>query len=731
MDPVHILWRLHLPIIATAVLMTVLSLHAVFSGKMPSDFSLKTLAGSDDPKFLELEQFMREFTSGEVLLLAVETKGVLRPDSIEALNQLVDRAESQPAVRSVASLTKIPPFFRPLVVGSPLAKGLLVSDDGLTAAVLLQMVDDDQALDATGAKVPRSETIATLRQLVSHVEQEYPDTRVLMTGPYLLTYEMAGIVRQDLRQFGTLGALIALVPLLLSLGSIRLAIYPLAVGVATVSLTLGLSIWWQVNTALNLPMLVLLTMVLAVATCIHLAIGGRDQQGHEVIPTVRRMLRPCVGIVATTIAGFAAVGVSDMEPIRSFAILMSSGLAIGLVLSLAVAFIAVRRPRRRAVMARPIELLLQTSLTAIGRRSRLFVFGFALLGLAGLGLAGQLQFSLRFLDNFRPSDPLRTDYELVEQKLTPMQTIELLLTSSQPDQPALTPEVLQEMQQFATEFQQEEAISRSLSLVDVFGFAGAPLPATQQDLDMRLGIFESTLRAALGDDPLSLVLSKDRQTLRMSFIAYEGPSAVEKLELTTRMEERARQLFADDYNVTLTGLYYFYSHVAGQLLRDQITSLVVSGLVIYLILVATLKSWWLGTIGILPTLIATCSCVGLMVLADVPFNMVTSMMLAIALGIAVDNTIHYLWQYRAERIAGADVTTAIRQTHLKVGWACLLSSTVVALGFAVMSWSRFLPIAYFGGITSAVMAIALAANLLFLPSLLLCLERPTTTASEP
>ncbi len=722
MDPVVLLWRLHLPIIALAALLTAISWHAILSGGMPRDFALRNLAGSDDPKFEQLDRFMQEFTSGEILLLAVETKDVLDADSQRVIADLVERAEELPAVGSAASLTKVPPLLRRMVANSRVARGLLVSEDGTTAAILLQMIDDDSAFDGDGNKVPRSETIAALRAMISHAEEANPNARIVMTGPYLLTYEIGGIIRQDLRQFGTLGAAIALIPLLLSLGSLRLAIYPLAVGVATVSLTLGISAWWKINTALNLPMLVLLTVVLAVATCIHLAIGGRDQEGHEVVPTVRRMLRPCIGIVATTIAGFAAVGVSDMEPIRTFSILMSSGLAIGLILSLAVAFVAVRRPRRRAIMAAPIEAVLRSSLSIIQRAPRLLVTAFALLGLAGLALTPRLEFNLHFLDNFRPHDPLRTDYKFLEQKLTPMQTIEVLLKSKQAG-PAITPEVLQGMQQLTSEFEQEEAISRSLSLVDVFGFAGAPLPETQAALETRLALIESTLRATLGENPLAIVLSKDRQTLRMSFIAYEGPSTVEKLELASRLETRARELFADDYEVNLTGLYYFYSHVAGQLLHDQLTSLVVSVLAIYLILVVTLKSWWLGTIGMLPSLIAACSCVGLMVLFDVPFNMVTSMMLAIALGIAVDNTIHYLWQYRSERAAGASVEQAISQTHLKVGWACLLSSTVIALGFAVMSWSRFLPIAYFGGVTSAVMAIALAANLLFLPALLLCLER--------
>src|SRR5690606_32021904 len=119
------------------------------------------------------------------------------------------------------------------------------------------------------------------------------------------------------------------------------------------------------------------------------------------------------------------------------------------------------------------------------------------------------------------------DYEEVEQKLAPMQTIELVLTRKE-EGPAITPGLLAGLSELGGEFEQEPVIHRTLSLADVLGFAGAPLPRTQTDLEARLGALESTLQAALGERPLAMFLSDDRRTLRMSFLAYEGPSAIEK-----------------------------------------------------------------------------------------------------------------------------------------------------------------------------------------------------------
>src|SRR5690606_23186450 len=110
---------------------------------------------------------------------------------------------------------------------------------------LLQMHDDSLA------GVPRSETVASLKDIVREAVSAYPDHQMVLTGPYVLSYEMTSLVWADLKLFGVLGALAALLTLSVALGTWRLSIYPVAVGVATVLLTLGLSIWWQINTALN------------------------------------------------------------------------------------------------------------------------------------------------------------------------------------------------------------------------------------------------------------------------------------------------------------------------------------------------------------------------------------------------------------------------------------------------------------------------------------------------
>ncbi|WP_425398675.1 efflux RND transporter permease subunit [Aeoliella sp.] len=692
-----------------------MSLISLWKPGLSDDYSLRTLAGSSTEQFDTLENFIDEFAGVELAIIVVRSDDVMSSESQQCLSQMVEQVTALPAVDSAACIAQAPGWIRRIIVGSSVVEGLLVSKDRQAASIILQMRDDQEVLGT-----PRGQTVADLKRIVEEARDSHDGYQVALTGPYVLSYEMTHLVWDDLVTFGLLGAAAALAVLVLSLGSLKLASYPLLVGAASVALALGASVLFGVNTALNLPMLVLLTAVLTIANCVHLAVGHDETRGNAVA-TLRRLFRPCCGVVATTIVGFVAIGISPLEPVRSFALLMALGLSMGLVLSLAGGCISLRHHATRPMLFRPISKLLRATLIS-ARSSPSFVTTlFAVLGLAGVALTSQLEFNLRFLDNFRPNDEVRTNYEFVQETLTPMQSIELLIDRTD-GAPTLTPESLAAVATLAEEYQGQGPITRAVSVVDFLTFGGIKLPESQAALDRRMTFLEKSMSAVLGENPLASFVNEETGTVRVGFFAYEGPGATAKIELGDEIKQRAEELLGDGYRVRVTGLYYFYAHVARDLLRDQAISLALSVLGVFFTMAAVLRSWRMALLGMAPPLFAGASCVGLMVLLHVPFNTVTSMMLAVALGIAVDDTIHYLWRYRVCRRRGFGIRRALAVTQLSVGRACTLTSVVIAAGFAVMGFSRFLPIAYFGCVISVVMVIALAANLLLLPALLLVVD---------
>ena len=125
------------------------------------------------------------------------------------------------------------------------------------------------------------------------------------------------------------------------------------------------------------------------------------------------------------------------------------------------------------------------------------------------------------------------------------------------------------------------------------------------------------------------------------------------------------------------------------------------------------------TILLLVNFLPVVFCVGVMGWCGIPVNMTAAMMLSVTLGIAVDDTVHYVWRLKHAYAKHGDIERAIRDSHESVGRACLFTTIVIACGFSILLFSRFLPTAYFGGLLAVTMLAALASDLWLLPALIL------------
>jgi predicted RND superfamily exporter protein len=169
--------------------------------------------------------------------------------------------------------------------------------------------------------------------------------------------------------------------------------------------------------------------------------------------------------------------------------------------------------------------------------------------------------------------------------------------------------------------------------------------------------------------------------------------------------------------------------VAG-LWRDQFRSLGLTMPAVLLVLILVLRSVRVGLLAMIPTSLPVVFCLGGMGWTGIPVNMTTAMMLSVTLGIAVDDAVHYLWRFRAALDESGDYLTALKAAHGSVGRACVFTTIVITGGFWILTLSRFLPTAYFGGLLGFTMCGALAGNLMLLPALVMML-RPLATGSSP
>jgi len=170
-------------------------------------------------------------------------------------------------------------------------------------------------------------------------------------------------------------------------------------------------------------------------------------------------------------------------------------------------------------------------------------------------------------------------------------------------------------------------------------------------------------------------------------------------------------------------LAVLYNNMLQSLYRSQILSLGLVMLGIALMLLILFRSWKLAVIGIVPNLLAAAIILGLMGWGGIPLDMMTITIASITLGIAVDNSIHYIYRFRDEYSRLGNYVQTLHYCHASIGRAIFYTAITIIAGFSILVLSNFLPTIFFGLLTALGMALALFAALTLLPRLIL-LSRP-------
>ena len=176
-------------------------------------------------------------------------------------------------------------------------------------------------------------------------------------------------------------------------------------------------------------------------------------------------------------------------------------------------------------------------------------------------------------------------------------------------------------------------------------------------------------------------------------------------------------LTPDEYS--FTGMLVLYNNMLQSLFQSQILTLGVVLIGIMLMFLMLFRSLPIALVAIVPNLLSSATVLGLMGWLSIPLDMMTITIAAIAIGIAVDNTIHYIHRFKVEFPKDRNYRAAMYRCHGSIGRAMYYTSLTITLGFSILVASNFLPTIYFGLLTGFAMIVALVGDLAVLPALLL------------
>lgn len=550
--------------------------------------------------------------------------------------------------------------------------------------------------------------------------------------------EFVSLLQQEFSYFLGISFLLILIWLYLIFKSLWGVVLPV--------LVLGVGFFWSVAFMLlsggELDVLVVMQppilLVIGLSGIVHLMSGYKSklQEGQRkdsaIQHTFRELAIPVFLTCLTTAVGFFSLAVTDVVSLNRFGWFTGFGvlwmfLAIMLIMPLALYIFpplnTTKKSKNLGIWHKTLGFLFVKVL-----RLRWTVhFGFVILSItAAIGIY-QVETNGYILDNLPSDHPLIREFEFFDQSFGGSKPLEFHLGVGNDSKSILDYEVLKELDKFETFVQQTFqtgtllsplTLIKSLNKAQNQGNPKAFTFPTEAQYD-RMGRFSDRFVAK---QPIPLLADDGRQGRISTYMADVGSLEGEKLEkklddfLTNNINPKLIQ-------VKMTGTSYLIDRS-----HRQVTEHIASGLGIAFLCVAILtgilfRSWRMALIGLIPNMVPLLWMGGVMFLFGVNLNLSTAIIFAVAFGIAVDDSIHFITKLGAERKKGKSLIYGLKRTYLTTGKALVLTTVILSSGFLILTGSDFQITFYAGLLIGLSLIFALLADLLWLPILILPLSK--------
>ena len=620
---------------------------------------------------------------------------------------------------------------------------------------LLETGGSESALEEINAQIKLFNADASIKRdkLIANTREVMDDYQaignVYLGGTAMIASDMISFIKSDLQYFA-LGVLIMfIVTLGVIFKKIRWVIMPLAssglVALFVIGF-LGLMDWRVTVVSSNF---ISLLLIITISLTIHLIVRYQElcelnqemNQKELVSMTVEQMLKPCFYTALTTIIAFASLGVSEIKPVIDFGRMMVAGIFFAFIFAFtlvpAVMVSLFSRDSESKDFSKGITLVFSNFTTNNAK----VVIGIAL-SLVVLSYVGisKLTVENRFIDYFKSSTEIYKGMELLDQKLGGTAPLDIVLNA--PNDWSV------EEEEFDDDFGFEEnadsmngywwntiSISRLEEVHDyieslpeigkVLSVASGIKVARElndgEDLsELDLALVKNMLPEDIKESLLSSYISEDENQVRISARVLESSYGLNRNELLEEISTTLEKEYGfSDQEYRLTGLAVLYNNMLQSLFDSQIGTISIVFSVIFIMFLILFRSFYLSIIGIIPNLLAAGVVLGSMGLMSIPLDIMTITVAAISVGMAVDNTIHYIHRFKAEFKETGQYNVSMVNSHRTIGRAMLYTSLTIIIGFLVFATSNFNPSVYFGFFVSLAMIMALLGALTLLPQLLL------------
>src|SRR3989449_2173653 len=744
-------------VVANVAVTAVLGLYAL---QIRIENSLESMLPAGDPNVAYYNATRALFGSDDVGVIGVRADDVFAPSTIEKIARVTDALAKVPGVESVLSITNvvdpfanvgltsrllphIPPTpdeveaFKRRLAATPLLGKNLIADDFRGAAItaFFKSLTDAQYLD-----------LGVDRRIMEILAAEAGPEALVYTGAAHVKQAAVDLMRRDIARFTPIALALMLLVLWLFFGTLRGVFLPVLAVTMALVWTLGVIVLAGKALTFGTSVLPPLLLVVGSSYAIHVMAGSSGRVGARAAPdevVVRAFARvwlPLVISALTTVIGFGSLMVNRISAIWDLGLFAVVGVVCLPPASPPSPPAALRLmpSRLRSARSGKISPTLADNLRRLGervyaKRRQILWAGAALWRVARAG-ARRIRVDADFLYYFTPGSEVRRANEMINREIIGSNPFYIVVEGGAPGVIRRW-EVLKLIKDLQGFLGTLPGVTSSISIVDFLEALEAGVNAHSDDelvVDERGNIVPTEQPKPFWEDPKSLdplinqisaseaikiAVTPDFRTA--SILVRTNLSGSRRVEETLdRIRLYVAEHFPAEIPVNLTGTLVLLTGTASDIVAGQIKSLTLALGIIFLVMTAMFLSAKIGFFAILPNVVPIVIFFGVMGWLGIYLNLVTSLIAAIALGIAVDSTIHYMARLNLELRGETDQAAAIVRTVRTVGVPIVYTTIALFFGFLTFGFSSFVPIQNFGILAGVTMVTSLGANLVLLPALL-------------
>ena len=647
------------------------------------------------------------------------------------------------------------------ILSSPVFKNFVISEDGKTTGIIVNIKEDVNLKNLDDKSKEEIEKYKDLRKKKNHkniVEireliKSYKNIgKIYLGGIPMIADDMMSFIKNDIIVFGIGVLLFIIVTLWFIFKKLIWIIVPLSSCFFSVLIMTGLLglIGWKVTVISSnfIALMLILTMAMNIhmsTRFLQLKKNNPNLKNSEIIfMTTSKMFWPIIYTALTTICAFLSLIFSEIKPVIDFGWMMSLGLITSFLITFTLLPTLINLLSTEKIN---IEVESKSKITeflgeiSINSRPTIFLITLVVIISSIVGIS-RLEVENSFINYFNKNTEIYKGMKLIDEKLGGTTPLDIIIKFPTFEKDKLTV-ADDEFEDWGDEENHDnrkywftkdkiEKIEKVHSYLESNPFVGKVLSFSSilkvakqlnnnKPLDaLEIGVFYSKIPDTIKKEVIDPYISIEDNEARISLRIKDSEKNLRRNDLIKKIEyDLENQIGLESNEYKLAGVLILFNNLLQSLFKSQILTLgfVMSGIfAMFLILFRNIK---LSLIGVVPNFIAAFFILGIIGLLEIPLDMMTITIAAITIGIAVDNSIHYIYRFKEEFFQNNSYEKTIKLCHSTVGIAILNTSITIVFGFSILVLSNFIPTIYFGVFTGLAMLLAMISVLTLLPSLIL------------